>query len=275
MSQREPGRRRICLVCFARLGKPGSLSLITVVFTGLPPAAAIRSVKSPRDSAAAAWPWDRRAFRDAPRVIGMMNNGQPLDSRHAPSQTARKAIQHGEFGGREAVGLDQHFRDLMAGVCAPVAIVTTADQEGVHGATVSSLASVSLRPPLVSIALDCNSALLARILDHGRFGVNVLGRAQDDLAVVFASRGVDRFHYVDWSMADGLPRLEGTVGWAACDLVQSVMAGDHQLLIGLVCRAASSQHAPLIYGHRTFGTHSRFQQRPRTPVADCIAACAR
>ena len=32
--------------------------------------------------------------------------------------------------------LDQHFRDLMAGVCAPVAVVTTADQDGPHGATV-------------------------------------------------------------------------------------------------------------------------------------------
>ena len=60
--------------------------------------------------------------------------------------------------------LDQKFRDLMAGVCAPVSVVTTADIEGPHGATVSSLASLSLRPALVSIALDRQSALLSRIL---------------------------------------------------------------------------------------------------------------
>jgi flavin reductase (DIM6/NTAB) family NADH-FMN oxidoreductase RutF len=173
------------------------------------------------------------------------------------------------------VFLDQHFRDLMAGVCAPVAIVTTADDGGAHGATVSSLASVSLRPPLISIALDRNSTLLARILDAGRFGVNVLGRAQDHVAVVFASRGVDRFHQVRWSMADGLPRVDGAVGWAACVLHQSVPAGDHVLLIGLVRDAASSPQPPLIYGHRTFGTHSQFQQRPRRPITDHIAACAR
>lgn len=171
--------------------------------------------------------------------------------------------------------LDQHFRDLMAGVCAPVAIVTTADHEGAHGATVSSLASVSLRPPLVSIALDCNSALLARILARGSFGVNVLGRTQDDVAIVFASRGVDRFNHVNWSMADGLPRIEGAVGWAECELHQSVEAGDHLLLIGLVRNAASSPQPPLIYGYRTFGTHSQFQQRPRKPITDHIAACAR
>jgi flavin reductase (DIM6/NTAB) family NADH-FMN oxidoreductase RutF len=163
----------------------------------------------------------------------------------------------------------------MAGVCAPVAIVTTTDHAGAYGATVSSLASVSLRPPLVSIALECNSTLLARILDSRRFGVNVLGRAQDDLAIIFASRGVDRFHQVNWSMADGLPRLEGAVGWATCDLHQSVAAGDHLLLLGLVRHAASSPQPPLIYGHRTFGTHSQFQQRHRKPITDYIAACAR
>jgi|RhiMetdeSRZDD1v2_1073273.scaffolds.fasta_scaffold15527_9 flavin reductase (DIM6/NTAB) family NADH-FMN oxidoreductase RutF len=177
--------------------------------------------------------------------------------------------------GRVDVLLDQHFRDLMAAVCAPVAIVTTSDQDGPHGATVSSLASVSLRPPLISIALDRRSNLLARILGSGQFGVSVLGCAQDDVATLFASRGVDRFHRVGWSTADGLPRLDGAVGWAACELHQTVTAGDHLLLIGLVRNAVSSPQPPLIYGHRTFGTHSRFQQRPRRPVIDLIAACAR
>lgn len=211
----------------------------------------------------------------AQREISMMNNGESIDRRMGGLADCKEVIQHGEFGGKAAVVLDRHFRDLMAGVCAPVAVVTTADHDGAHGATVSSLASVSLRPPLVSIALDRGSALLARILSSCRFGVNVLGRAQDDLAVVFAKRGVDRFSQVRWSMADGLPRLDGAVGWAACDLHQSVEAGDHVLLIGLVHHAASSPEPPLIYGHRTFGTHSQFKQRPRTPITDHIAACAR
>jgi flavin reductase (DIM6/NTAB) family NADH-FMN oxidoreductase RutF len=172
------------------------------------------------------------------------------------------------------VVLDQHFRDLMAGVCAPVAIVTTGDRDGPHGATVSSLASLSLRPPLLSIALDRKSSLLARILESQSFGVNVLGRAQDELAVVFASRGVDRFNEVDWYSCDGLPRLAGSVGWATCELCQTVEAGDHLLLIGVVGRAASTPQPPLIYGNRVFGTHSRFQV-PRRPIVDHIAACAR
>jgi hypothetical protein len=30
-----------------------------------------------------------------------------------------------------------------------------------------------------------------------------------------------------------------------------------------------------LYGHRTFGTHSRFDRRPRGAIEDAIAACAR
>jgi len=171
--------------------------------------------------------------------------------------------------------LDQHFRDLMAGVCAPVSVVTTADHDGPHGATVSSLASLSLQPALVSIALDKKSSLLARILETGRFGVNVLSALQEDVAMVFARPDVDRFEAVSWSSSRGLPRLDGTAGWAACELFQSIEAGDHLLLVGHVTYAASAHASPLVYGHRTFGTHSGFETRPRKPIVDHIAAFAR
>ena len=47
------------------------------------------------------------------------------------------------------------FVELMSGVCAPVTVVTamTADGEP-HGSTVSSFASLSLDPPLLSFSLD-------------------------------------------------------------------------------------------------------------------------
>ncbi|MDF3282607.1 flavin reductase family protein [Gordonia sp. N1V] len=170
--------------------------------------------------------------------------------------------------------LVQHFRDLMAGVCAPVTVVTTADADGPQGATVSSLASLSLRPALLSIALDRHSRLLSGIQATGRFGVNVLGAGQDDTAIAFASRTVDRFGTTEWSMSDGLPRLDEIAGWAACDLWRTVEAGDHLLLIGAVRHAASTHRAPLVYGHRTFGTHSRFAERSRPAIVDLITACA-
>ena len=170
---------------------------------------------------------------------------------------------------------EQQFRDLMSGVCAPVTVVTTTVAGVPYGATVSSFTSLSLNPPLVSVAFDRGSSLLTRIQTAGRFGVNILGHAQDELAMVFARRGVDRFAVADWYIDAGLPRLSDAPSWMECDLHQTVEAGDHLLLFGLV-RSASSRAdlAPLVYANRTFGTHSRFAERPRPAIADLIAACA-
>nr|WP_183373231.1 flavin reductase family protein [Gordonia humi] len=161
----------------------------------------------------------------------------------------------------------------MARVCAPVTIVTTADADGPHGATASSFASLSLDPPLVTVAFDRRSALLGRIIAAGRFGVNVLHHGQDDLAMRFASRGEDRFAATRWHTDSGLPRVEGSAGWVACDLREAVEGGDHLLLIGQVTKACNAEKAPLVYANRVFGTHSRFNERPRRSIVDQIAAC--
>ncbi|HEV2638952.1 MAG TPA: flavin reductase family protein [Actinocrinis sp.] len=169
----------------------------------------------------------------------------------------------------------QRFRDLMASVCAPVTVVTTVRDAVVYGATASSLAALSLDPPLVTVAFDRGSAFLGQVVESGRFGVNVLSHRQHELAMTFARRDVDRFEGTGWFSDDGLPRLPDTASWMACDLYQVVEGGDHLLLFGLVVAASRADHAPLVYSHRTFGTHSRFDERPRPLVADAIAACAR
>ncbi|MEC3977402.1 flavin reductase family protein [Amycolatopsis sp. H20-H5] len=174
--------------------------------------------------------------------------------------------------------VDGHrFRAVMAAVCAPVTVVTTTGADGgPRGATVSSFTSLSLDPPLVSVAFDRRSALLAEIQVAGRFGVNLLGHGQDDLAVRFATRGADRFGgETAWFTDDGLPRLRDAAGWVACDLERTIEAGDHLLLFGLVTDLGRADLPPLVYAHRTFGTHSRFAERPRPLITDQIAACAR
>jgi flavin reductase (DIM6/NTAB) family NADH-FMN oxidoreductase RutF len=169
----------------------------------------------------------------------------------------------------------QQFRDVMAGVCAPVTVVTTMTDAGPHGTTVSSFASLSLSPPLVSAAFDRGSALLPQILGTGRFGVNILAHDQGKLAATFARRDGDRFAATRWSTDHGLPRLVGAPGWLVCELDRSIEAGDHLLLFGLVVAASNRPgRAPLVYGHRTFGTHSAFAERPRPRITDLIAACA-
>jgi flavin reductase (DIM6/NTAB) family NADH-FMN oxidoreductase RutF len=93
--------------------------------------------------------------------------------------------------------------------------------------------------------------------------------------MVFAQRDTDRFSGVEWFIDHDLPRLAGVSSWLSCELDRAVPGGDHVLLLGLVTSAVRADLAPLVYGHRMFGTHSGFATRPRRPITDHLAAFAR
>src|ERR1700733_15510868 len=101
----------------------------------------------------------------------------------------------------------QACRDVMAEVCPPVAVVTTSVDGTPPGTTVAAFMSLSLRPPMVVVALDRSSDLLAKVRLTRRFGINVLAMSQDQLAGQFAGKDGERFAGVTWSLVDGLPRL--------------------------------------------------------------------
>ncbi|MDT9682317.1 flavin reductase family protein [Streptomyces sp. TRM76323] len=171
---------------------------------------------------------------------------------------------------------EREFKDFMADVCTPVAVVTAMADGRPHGTTVGSLASLSLRPPMVTIALDHRSALLPKIRRTGRFGVNLLGAGQAAVAGAFASPVADRFAEVEWYVDEGLPRLRDAPGWLVCLPKRFVTGGDHLLLLSLVARVSGARAAaPLVYGRRMFGTHSAFADRQNTSITDQIAAFAR
>lgn len=156
------------------------------------------------------------------------------------------------------IGVDKdEFRAAMSAVCTPVAVVTSAVNGEPHGTTISAFTSLSLDPPLVIVALDHQSALLRRIKDAGRFGINVLGRDQEDWAMRFAKKGEDDFAGLDWAWEKGIPRLAGAPGWVACQSYGCLPGGDHTIVLGLVTDCATTPAAPLVYHERTFGTHHR------------------
>src|SRR3984957_7916709 len=103
---------------------------------------------------------------------------------------------------------EQGFRDLMAAVCAQVTIVTAAEG-GPFGTTVSAFASLSLRPPMITVALDRSSRLLGPVFRTGRFGVNVLGQGQEETARLFAQRSANRFAAAGRHYEHRVARLSG------------------------------------------------------------------
>ena len=154
-------------------------------------------------------------------------------------------------------GVDE-FRNTMASVCMPVTIVTAMDSSRPHGTTVSAFSSLSIEPPLVMVALDQASDLLAIIRATRRFGVNLLAHGQEDLAMKFARKGPDKFDGIAWRQTHGLPRLDGVGGWVVCEVEEMHEGGDHLILLGRVLAAEPIPDAPLVYHNRLFGTHSEY-----------------
>lgn len=155
----------------------------------------------------------------------------------------------------EVESLEEAFKEAMASVCTPVAVVTVMDGTRPHGTTVSAFASLSMSPPSLLVSLDRNSELLALLRESGVFGVNILGSDQSSLAAGFSRKGRDKFTGIDWSLAGGAPRLAGVPGWFACEVAQAIEAVDHVVVIGEVRSVESHTAPPLTYHARMFGTH--------------------
>jgi flavin reductase (DIM6/NTAB) family NADH-FMN oxidoreductase RutF len=153
------------------------------------------------------------------------------------------------------------FRIAMAAVCAPVTVVTTTSGGKHFGSTVSAFCSLSLKPPMISIALDRSSEVLHAIRDERRVAINLLAHEQHELALHFAKKG-DKFAGASFRIEHELPRLDGVMGYLACSVSAIVDAGDHELVLATV-RAATIDEAaaPLVYQRRLFGTHSGFGKK--------------
>jgi flavin reductase (DIM6/NTAB) family NADH-FMN oxidoreductase RutF len=147
------------------------------------------------------------------------------------------------------------FRLAMRRVAAPVSVVTTAVEGRPLGTTVSAFDSLSMSPPMMTVALRDSSSLLAVVRPGTSLGVNVLRSDQAEVALAFAASVADRFAEVDWYLDVGVPRLRDLHAWIALSVHELVHGGDHVVLVCDVRGAARGDGAPLVYHDRVFGTH--------------------
>jgi flavin reductase (DIM6/NTAB) family NADH-FMN oxidoreductase RutF len=141
------------------------------------------------------------------------------------------------------------FRRACAQFPTGVTVVTTRAADGTpHGLTVNAFCSLSLNPPLVFVAIDRSSRLLDAFERCGRFAINFLSNDQRDLSVRFSQLPEGRFNGVSWYPGvEGLPLLQGALGYIECRLAQIVDVGDHRGLIGEVVGASAGAGDPLVY----------------------------
>lgn len=155
------------------------------------------------------------------------------------------------------MSLTDQFKETLGSWASGVSVVTTREGELLYGLTVSSFASVSLDPPLVSICISNGNRAAGMIEGSGWFAVTMLADEQEDASNYFARRGREptaAFVEIDGAWTEsGLPIVKDAVAWVVCDVHQAVKAGDHTLFIGAVKEAGSDmERKPLLYWRRGY-----------------------
>ena len=117
-----------------------------------------------------------------------------------------------------------------------------------QGMTASSLASVSLHPPLVSVCIDHGAVMHDVMVAAPVFVVNILGNEQEMLSRRFADRHEDRFEGVGYHRSpEGLVLLDGALAHIECERFAVHAGGDHSIVLGRVIGGTANDGHPLLY----------------------------
>jgi len=145
------------------------------------------------------------------------------------------------------------FRRAMGAFATGVTLVTVDEAGGaIHAMTANAFMSGSLEPPLCVVSIAKRAHTHDMIRRARRFGVNILGADQEDLALFFAGKkSLDveaRFRRV----AD-TPLLQDCAARIAASVANECDCGDHTLFLGAILHMDVSDRPPLIYHRSAFG----------------------
>ncbi|WP_405146685.1 flavin reductase family protein [Nocardia salmonicida] len=124
------------------------------------------------------------------------------------------------------------------------------------GFAVSSFASVSLEPALVSVCVQRTSTTWPQLADRPRLGLSVLGSDQDVACRRLASKSGDRFADTTYTVTDGgALLLHGAAAWLECTVYQTIRAGDHDvILLRVEAMQDHPETTPLVFHASSFRT---------------------
>jgi 3-hydroxy-9,10-secoandrosta-1,3,5(10)-triene-9,17-dione monooxygenase reductase component len=143
-----------------------------------------------------------------------------------------------------SVAIQQAFKRMATNV----AVITVADDDGIHGCTANAWGE-SCEPPVLLVTLRRGGTTQQRISRRGCFGVNQLADDQEQLARAIARRG-DRFSGVSSRRGEtlGQPLLDSALATLECRLAAQHPFGAYDILVGEVHDAGVRADAgPLLF----------------------------
>ncbi len=150
------------------------------------------------------------------------------------------------------------FREVMASFASGVVVLTAFGEDGgPRGLTVSAFCAASLEPPLALVCIDKTSNTLPAVQHTGGFTANILASGREQLARRMATKLSDKFERIAWERPAtrvGGPILrDDTAAYAVCALRDTIEAGDHWVLIGLVTEGDHREGvAPMVFSRRIY-----------------------
>jgi flavin reductase (DIM6/NTAB) family NADH-FMN oxidoreductase RutF len=139
-------------------------------------------------------------------------------------------------------------RKIMGQFATGVTVVTTGGEAGVHGLTANAVASLSLNPPLVLVAVDKRAHSMSFLHANRCFAVNILRLDQEPVSNRFATPGPKDFDGLETKTdVTGSPILVGCVGYLDCRIVEILPGGDHEIFVGEIVGGELNGGEPLLY----------------------------
>lgn len=155
---------------------------------------------------------------------------------------------------------ESEFKQAMRHLTGHVCLITTgSDAHGPSGGmTATAVTSVSASPAVVLVCINRANASLAHVHATGQFVVNVLGRADQELAQRFSSplTPQQKFEAGVWKrICTGAPALASALVNFDCRVERMVDVGTHTVIFGEVHGVATNagSAAPLLYSDGAYG----------------------
>ena len=150
------------------------------------------------------------------------------------------------------------FRKAFRRLAATVTVLTYTDPTGQPcGMTATSICSVSVSPPTLLACVNRSSKTREHIHARGRFAVNFLASAQQDVSNICSRAGGDKVLPRAWVMEpadEGAPPvLRAALAHLDCDVVRVHEESTHSIFVGQARRILLGEGGdPLVYFDGTY-----------------------
>ncbi len=146
------------------------------------------------------------------------------------------------------------MRKTINGVCV---IACLDANQGKHGLTISSFASIAVDPEIIMVAINQKSKICRIIHEYQEISVNILAQNQQEIAQIFSGRHENpeknyQFNENNWANQP-LPYLRECLASLFAKIIKIDYIGTHHVIFAQVYEINQGiESLPLVYGDRQY-----------------------